>query len=516
LYKCNIQRHLANSQHIAMPFQQQHDEQLPTKKHAPYVSGDRSALSLSYLAQISAEVYDDCDDRAATKKEQECPGGNSNSTTTTTATKFSKERITCIQVVSDKFSIYETTTPTTATSAAATTNTAPKKTLFVAICGTSSPLQHIMNVMPHAYSGFHAIERAFTTNNTTRTTNASSSADRGTSTAGNTGTAFETQEEAYRAGHREGWIEPAEDIYREIVRWCCSNNSNENENNRDAWNAAYDRIVVTGHSRGGLLAYYVGWLLVRGGIATTNTIANVSDNDNKNENTNESSGHGSCTAISPFRGLLKVVGFGMPSPLCEPTENTSNDNNINDTFRSFVSEHVVSVWNRNDPVANGSSSKLSSSIKPRADSNSKNNPWWNPVSVRVGKIKRPAASTAKTEIKTGGASSSMRGGSGFWGLVGNVVSVAVEAVGDKAAELATDVDKHHGSLEYFRQVSNYKRSDNYNDTTTTNSNSSSNIASGSSSSSSNDNDLPPCVIPQPVDSSTTTDSQQQQLVLMLA
>lgn len=346
-----------------------------------YFSGDPSSVSLPYLAKISADLYKrkkvssgvELQERGL--KEQRDVDNNANT----------NEEV--IEVGADRFSIHQAPTPTGDSQNNIGSN---KKTICVAICGTSSPLQHIMNVMPHAYQGIYAVGRAFSTKEVNNTSSNTTTSRSSTTVQEDV---FASHEEAYEAGHREGWTGPARAICQELVRRLGGDNAREFD-----WNNQYDRIFVTGHSRGGLLAYHVSLLLTRGG--------NYSE----------------YPEITPFHGILKVVGFGMPPPLSEPTGAAD---------LAFIAENVVSIWNRNDPVANGS---ILTCRK------------WNPIGVQVGALKRPKKPKQQKP-------SSIRGGSGFWGMVGNVVSTAVEAVGDKATELGSDIDKYHTVEEYVRSVS---------------------------------------------------------------
>eukprot|EP00536_Pseudo-nitzschia_multiseries_P008907 jgi/Psemu1/21775/gm1.21775_g len=344
-----------------------------------YVNGDASALSLPYLARLSAEVY--------------AANTSINDNNEIGRLENESNRSQLVAVGADKFSVHGTPTPNPKTTG---------KTLVVAICGTSSPLQHLMNVKAQAYRGMYAVGRAFSP----KPSPEGSDTDRAAVASNENSNPFENHEEAYRAGHREGWIEPAEKICHELIRLC---GSCDHGNDNKCLNDAYDRIILTGHSRGGLLSYHVG-VVLRSGIGSSET-------NSLNE-----------ARIQPFRGTIKVVAFGMPPPLCKP------DHSVD--LIAFSSRDVVSVWNRDDPVSNGSI------LKPPASSSD----WWNPVSL-------PFKSPQKPPPKPPARASSLRGGSGMWGLLGNVAAAVVEATVDAAGTLASNVEKHHAVDEYVRHVS---------------------------------------------------------------
>lgn len=339
---------------------------------SPYLASDPSAISLSYLARISEAVYESNDNGRP-------PQG-------------------IIEVGPDRFSIHEHRHPETNT-----------RTLFVAICGTSSPLQHVMNVMPHAFSGLHFVEQALSEKNTNNNSNGSQ--DRSAPTT--------THRDAYEAGHVQGWKDPAKNIYEEVLR-VSSAPRNEHDEETTAIttsddaaatpsppldvNEKYDRIVFTGHSRGGLLAYHAGVCCAKG-----------------------------TESQSPFRGALVVVGFGMPPPLSPPSDPLEH---------AVCARSLLSVFHTHDPVANGSILKL-----PAA-------PYWNPLQLSVGLTREEQAEKARkqNEQRALRSASSIRGGSGFWGAVGNLVQTAVTAVGDTASEVTSNIDQYHSIGEYLRKI----------------------------------------------------------------
>ena len=346
------------------------------QEEQPYLPSDPSAISLSYLARISSDVYESNDE------------GKHQPTTSLSSGN--------IEIGPDRFSIHEhvekgnqesaspdsTTTTTTATTT---------RTLFVAICGTSSPLQHVMNVMPHAYKGMQLVERALSTKDSSQNNNNSNneraSVDR----------------DAYEEGFVQGWQVPASNIYEEVLR-ICSSAEKDNQEPIDL-NEKYDRIVFTGHSRGGLLAYHASVFCKKG----TNS-------------------------QPPYRGALGVVGFGMPPPLSPPSDPLE---------RSVCVRSVLSVFHTHDPASNGSVLKFPNS--------------WNPahkLSVTLSPEEENERARKQQEQQALRSASSIRGGSGFWGAVGNLVQTAVSAVGDTASELASNIEEYHSIGGYVRKIKN--------------------------------------------------------------
>lgn len=315
-----------------------------TEQDKPYLASDPSAMSLAYLARVSSEVYG----------ENETMGGDS--------------RI--IEIGADRFTIREHK---------------PTKTLFVAICGTSSPLQHVMNVMPHAFKGLQLVEKAFSTKDLSSSAQRSSTIER----------------DAYEEGHEQGWKVPASNIYDEVLRICASEAKGESDAPFDL-NETYDRIVFTGHSRGGLLAYHAGVFCLMGN-----------------------------NSQPPYKGSLGVVGFGMPPPLAPPTDPLE---------RSACIQSVLSVFHTHDPVSNGSVLKFPNS--------------WNPahqISLTMTAEQQQERARKREEQQAMRSSVSSRG-SGFWGAVGNIVQTAVTAVGDTATDLTSNIEKYHAIGEYVQKV----------------------------------------------------------------
>lgn len=130
----------------------------------------------------------------------------------------------------------------------------------------------------------------------------------------------------YDEGYRVGWISPAMKIYRMLV---------DIHGRHGCWNSVFDRIVLTGHSRGGLLAVHVGEFFV---------------------------GLRECHGSSFFTGDLRVVGFGMPPPLVR-------NNDRSKRFCNWAKSHVLSVYNVDDPIANGELQRWV--------------PLWKPLSLQV-------------------------------------------------------------------------------------------------------------------------------------
>jgi hypothetical protein len=409
----------------------------------PCLPGDPAAVSLSYLAQISSEVY------------------NSNDSGTNSSEGSSSG---IVKVGPDRFSIYEHTVSSTNS-----TSTSTSTTLFVAICGTASPLQHVMNVMPHAYRGLHfVVEQALSTKdfNNNNNTNSNTSSNSETRSRNETNTNPTTQQDAYEAGHVQGWKDPARKIYEEVLKTCSSlrKSKNTNSNNSDSdsdndipleklqlqstatattpsdsatttttistplnLNEFYDRIVFTGHSRGGLLAYYAGIVCARG----------IHSNSNSR----------TATTTPPFRGALGVVGFGIPPPPSPPTELLE---------MRFCARSFVSVVHHNDPVANGSI-LVCKGWTPATTLSLGSTPEEQQERARKKKLKLKLQQEARaTAARAKAQASSIRGGSGFWGALGNIVQTAVSAVGDSATELATDIEEHHSVEEYRRGVGSGK------------------------------------------------------------
>jgi len=407
------------------------------QQQPPCLPGDPSAVSLSYLAQISSEVYNSNHN------------SNHNSDHNATAPEGSSSGI--IKVGPDRFSIYEHNVSSTSTKSSTT--------LFVAICGTASPLQHVMNVMPHAYRGLHFVEQALSTKdlyNNTNTNNNNSNSE--TRSHNETNTKSTTQQDAYEAGHVQGWKDPAKKIYEEVLKACSllrnskntNANSNNDNNNNDTpheklqtatpsdstttttpidLNEFYDRIIFTGHSRGGLLAYYAGIVCARG------------INSNSNLNSHTATATATATATPPFRGEMGVVGFGIPPPPSPPTDPFE----INFCARSFVS-----VVHHNDPVSNGSI-LVCRGWKPASTLSLGSTPEEQHERARKKELKLKLQQEARATAAKAKASS-IRGGSGFWGALGNIVQTAVSAVGDSATELATNIEEHHSIEEYLRGV----------------------------------------------------------------
>ncbi len=312
-----------------------------TEQEQPYLPSDPKAVSLSYLVKISDEVYEE--------KEKEGKG--------------------IIEIGADRFTIHEHK---------------PSKTLFVAICGTSSPLQHVMNVMPHAFKGLQLVEQAFSTKDPSNPTARSST----------------TERDAYEEGHVQGWKDPASNIYEEVLRICSK--EKESDSPFDL-NAKYDRIVFTGHSRGGLLAYHASVFCSMG-----------------------------THSQPPYRGSLGVVGFGMPPPLCPPNDPLE---------RSVCVQSVLSVFHTHDPVSNGSLQKFPTS--------------WNPaqqLSITLTAEEQSERERKKLEQEQARRSSTQSRGSGFWGAVGNLAKAAVTAVGDATSDLASNIEKYHSIGEYVQKV----------------------------------------------------------------
>lgn len=145
------------------------------------------------------------------------------------------------------------------------------KVLYISIAGTFNEVQHVMNALPFVY---HAGQRTLTalgmeTNNPTSTA-------------------------AYAMGEQHGWIEPASNIFSSL------------RSRIDI--ETFQRVVICGHSRGGLLSYYLALHVHR---------------------------------VHP--GIqVHVVGFGMPVPLsaCQDSE------------REFIRDRVLCVKNINDPISN--------------------------------------------------------------------------------------------------------------------------------------------------------------------
>ena len=299
-------------------------------------------------------------------------------------------------------------------------------------------MQHLMNIMPHAYQGLYTAQefwcggssgpssssscaaattktntaiaesmRTLTTNNypTTKkkaTTNTTHPEDAATS--------------AYRNGHVHGWEEPAENIYEELMRRLVYTNTNTNEdaptptvakNHTTSLYDVYDRILLTGHSRGGLLAYYVGLHILQ---STTSM----------------------STSENPRRHVLRVIGFGMPPPLQEiPNEDR--------TTLQYVQHNVVSVLNRDDPVANNT-------LPTFVDTHN-----WKPIVVDIGaKTKHKAPPKIQPPIPAATSRNSKSSSSSFWNLLGNVVTAAVTVVADKATELKYDLEQNHTIHQYVK------------------------------------------------------------------
>ena len=384
--------------------------------------------------------------------------GNNNTNTNTSSSEKKKSRNEIIQIGPDQFSIYEVfleqnkkneTSNTNDsmnnqenTTAAAeeeeeeeeeeedqNRNNKKKKTLIVAIAGTFSPMQHLMNIMPHAYQGLYTAQefwcgssngpntaisesmRTLTTNNYPNTTTTT------TSKKTNTTPPEDAATSAYRNGHVHGWEEPAENIYEELMRRLVHTNTNTNEdaptptiaknNHTTSLYEVYDRILLTGHSRGGLLAYYVGLHILQS-TASMNTSENP-------------------------RRVLRVIGFGMPPPLQEiPNEDC--------TTLQYVQHNVVSVLNRDDPVANNT-------LPTFVDTHN-----WKPIVVDIGaktKHKAPPKIQPPTPAATSRNSKSSSSSS-FWNLLGNVVTAAVTVVADKATELKYDLEQNHTIHQYVK------------------------------------------------------------------
>ncbi len=325
----------------------------------PYLPSDPNAIHLSYLAQISSDVYRGADSSGEANEQE--------------ITSVSTE---IVEIGPDRFAIHENVKE-------------GSRTLFVAICGTSSPLQHVMNVMPHAFKGLQLVEQALTTKDSSQANQQARATDR----------------DAYQEGFVQGWKDPASNIYEEVIRLCSSHEKETNNGNIDL-NEKYDRIVFTGHSRGGLLAYHAGVFCSMG----THT-------------------------QPPYKGSLGVVGFGMPPPMSPPSDPVE---------RSVCVQSVLSVFHNRDPVSNGSVLKFPTS--------------WNPA-LTMSLALSPAEEREKARKLQGqqeakrASASSIRGGGGFWGAVGNLVQTAVTAVGDSASELAKNIEVYHSMAEYIRKIS---------------------------------------------------------------
>lgn len=325
----------------------------------PYLPSDPNAISLSYLAKISSDVYGGSD-----SSDEKNHGQNTSSSSG------------IIEIGPDRFAIHEHVQE-------------GSRTLFVAICGTSSPLQHVMNVMPHAFKGLQLVEQALTTKDSPQTNQRSGASDR----------------DAYEEGLVQGWKDPASNIYEEVLR-LCSSHEEETSNGGIDLNEKYNRIIFTGHSRGGLLAYHASVFCSMG----TNS-------------------------QPPFKGSLGVVGFGMPPPMSPPSDPVE---------RSVCVESVLSVFHNRDPVSNGSVLKFPNS--------------WNPaqtlsLTLSPEEEREKARKLQEQQQAKRSSASSMRGGGGFWGAVGNLVQTAVTAVGDSASELAKNIEVYHSMTEYIRKVS---------------------------------------------------------------
>jgi len=319
-----------------------------TEQEQPYLASDPSAMSLSYLVRISSEVYDE-NDETSTK-------GDSG----------------IIEIGADRFTIREHKS---------------SKTLFVAICGTSSPLQHVMNVMPHAFKGLQLVEKALSTKDLSSSTTS-------------TQRSSTIEKDAYEEGHEQGWKVPASNIYDEVLRIC----KDESDATTFDLNEKYDRIVFTGHSRGGLLAYHASVFCLMGNHSQP-----------------------------PYKGSLGVVGFGMPPPLSPPTDPLE---------RSSCIQSVLSVFHTHDPVSNGSVLRFPNS--------------WNPahqisLTLTAEQEQERARKRQEQQAMRSSTTSSSRG-SGFWGAVGNLVQTAVTAVGDTASDLSSNIEKYHGIGEYVQKV----------------------------------------------------------------
>mmetsp|Transcript_15505 Transcript_15505/g.31812 ORF Transcript_15505/g.31812 Transcript_15505/m.31812 type:complete len:421 (-) Transcript_15505:894-2156(-) len=351
-------------------------------------SGDSSLLSLAYLAQLSSIVYE-TEKSGSTKDEVSSSLVNTDGAAAiATNASIPSE---AIDILADRFILREleerSSTP-------ASTST---KTLFVAIRGTSNPIQHVMNVMPHAFGLLHEVGKAFSTNDTDASNRSCNSNDDKIGNINNS--LFKTRGDAYQAGHEQGWTEPARLIYERIVSLCRSaNNNGVASTNENPLRARYDRIILTGHSRGGLLAYYVGLLCAKGNQTTT-----------------------------PYTGILKVVAFGMPYPQSMPS--------AEDKIAFPPSENVVRVVNMNDPVA----TKTSVPVVTRSFQN------WNPITITVGAPKAPPPPPSPaTPVKKRG---------GFWQVAANAVQTVVKTAGNKVEEITADVIKYHDILGYLRNIS---------------------------------------------------------------
>lgn len=235
------------------------------------------------------------------------------------------------------------------------------KTLFVSICGTFHAAQHMMNVMPHLATGLNVARHLM----------------------GHGKDNIRNIPNAYDSGFHKGWMEPALRIYNEFFKHF----------DRDL-NHSVDTVYLTGHSRGGLLAYYVGWL-----FATE----------------------------AHFGGNIQIVGFGMPPPQKNPTFEESE----------FIKRAVTAVINRNDPVANEAFIKCFKN--------------WYPKKIVVGKekIKPEPAETNQEPSQTSG-------GGSLWGLVRGTIQTAVSAVGDTINEIRQDIETYHSIDEYEMEVSTFQ------------------------------------------------------------
>lgn len=325
----------------------------------PYLPSDPNAVSLSYLAQISSDVYGGADSSGEANEQER--------------TSISSG---IVEIGPDRFAIHEHVQE-------------GSRTLFVAICGTSSPVQHVMNVMPHAFKGLQLVEQALTTKDSNNTNQQSRANDH----------------DAYQEGFVQGWKDPASNIYEEVIRLCSSHEEETNDSKIDL-NEKYDRIIFTGHSRGGLLAYHASVFCSTG----THT-------------------------QPPYRGSLGVVGFGMPPPMSPPSDPVE---------RSVCVQSVLSVFHNRDPVSNGSVLKFPVS--------------WNPaqtlsLALSPEEEREKARKLQEQQQAKRASASSLRGGSGFWGAVGNLVQTAVTAVGDSASELAKNIEVYHSMAEYIRKIS---------------------------------------------------------------
>lgn len=349
---------------------------------SPYLPGDSSAVSLSYLAQISSDVYNDDHDYN------------------------NKKKGVITEVGPDRFAVYE-----------------HERTLFVAICGTSSPFQHVMNVMPHAFSGLHLVGQALSTKDGASASASTNSTN--TNTTRSHTTANKTHRDAYREGDEQGWKDPARSILEEVLRVVSSasnaniqqqtteavatkpatTNNNDNTPN-DRLNERYERIVFTGHSRGGLLGYHAAVACSEGSPSQP-----------------------------PYKGSLLVVGFGMPPPLSPPSKASE---------RALLDKGTVfSVVHRDDPVSNGKLLRWC--------------PGWNPTTLYLSptpqELAEQARKLAEQQAEKEALAASARGrGGGFWGALGNLAVTAVKAVGNTAAELKSSIDEHHMIDGYVDKV----------------------------------------------------------------